>query len=290
MRTSHHLRETTFRPSSDTFMPLSATGTFLDNLPFVFGNARGAAAAGVAEVGAIIQLLTLRTIDGARVLEPGLGIPVADGGAPAERFVLDGDILAAATRSTLMDAGPEGARLQRELFGQHDGEPPRIELTGLISLQRRWGAASNGMASAGPVSCRIKPGVVLLGAVRVSSPDARSLALLFSALDRAATRGLPSAEHGRGPCQLDVLSIVGGALDPLPSAAALVQSYESRFLLHPATACAAEPWPHARFRLDGRSARRAASQIARLSPLDRATDFTGGPALPAHTSEGACTA
>lgn len=270
MPTRFQLRETTFRPTSaGTLGSLAATGTFLDRLP-VAAAAPGGALDGnrVEEVGAIIQLLTLRTVDGRRALEPELGITPAADQTPAERFVVDGTVLSDAARSTIMELGSEGEQLQHSLFGRDPDGRPRVELTDLVSLQRRWGAASNGMAAGTPVACRVRPGVVLLGALRIHSPDLRALALLFSALDRAATRGLPATDHRPGPCQLDVLSIVGGAAGALPTLASILQGYESRFLIHPVTTSAAEPWPRARFRLDGRHARSAASQIARLSPFE----------------------
>jgi hypothetical protein len=269
MPTRYKLRETTFRPSSTgTLTSLATTATFLDHLPFAAECPRVPSSIGVVEVGAIIQLLTLRTIDGKRALEPNLGITVAEGRAPAERFIIDGEVLSEATRSIIMGVGPEGEHLQRELFGDDSSGPPRVEITDLVSLQRRWGAASNGMAAGSPMPCRVKPGVVLLGALRIRCPDLRSLALLFSALDRAAARGLPCADERLGQCQLDVLSIVGGAASSVPSFASILQGYESRFLLNPITASVAEPWRRAPFRLDGRDARRAASQVARISPLE----------------------
>ncbi|HEX6600822.1 MAG TPA: hypothetical protein VF034_16020 [Gemmatimonadaceae bacterium] len=270
MSTRYHLRETTFRPRpAGTLTSLAATGTFLDRLPCSADADRTTPPPPeLAELGVIIQLLTLRTIDGRRALEPELGIIPAADQAPAERFLVDGSVLAQAVRSTILGLGSHGERLQRGLFGPDSRGLPRVEITDLISLQRRWGAASNGMAAGTPVPCRVRAGVVLLGALRIHAPDLRSLALLFSALDRAATRGLPGAEQRPGPCQLDVLSIVGGAGGDLPSPAAILQGYESRFLVHPVTTSVAEPWPRARLRLDGRHARSAASQVARLSPFE----------------------
>lgn len=277
MPTRNQLRETTFRPSSaDRLASLAATGTFLDRLPLAAGATRGASAPdGFGEVGAIIQLLTLRTIDGRRALEPELGITPAAEQAPAERFLVDGTVLAEAARATILGLWPDGERLQHTLFGRDPDGRPRVELTDLVSLQRRWGAASNGMAAGTPIPCRVRPGVVLLGALRIHTPDLRSLALLFSALDRAATRGLPGADQRHGPCQLDVLSIVGGAGGPLPTLASILQGYESRFLIYPVTTSADEPWPRSRFRLDGRHARSAASQIARLSPFETEQGLAG---------------
>jgi hypothetical protein len=113
----------------------------------------------------------------------------------------------------------------------------------------------------------LRPGVVLLGALRVRSPDLASLATLLAALDRAAASGLPTIDdRATGTCQLDVLAVLGGALDGLPTLASLVHGYENSFWASADIASSRLPWAAAQYRLDGRAARRAASLVARHLP------------------------
>ena len=267
------MRETTFRPPStrtctSRIASLAATGTFLDHLPCSADPEGGSTGRlGISDVGITIQLLTLRAIDGERALETELGLPVAPDTDPAERFLLSGSRLLEATRESILASGPDGVRLDEELFGSSDDRVARVESTELVSLQRRWGAAANGLASGTRTGCRIRAGVVLLGALSVRSANLHSLATLFTALDSAAARGLPAVGHGLGACQLDVLALVGGTLENLPSLASIVHGQENRL---PARAVAPSPhdsWGQVPYRLEGRDARRAASQIARVSPL-----------------------
>ena len=139
--------------------------------------------------------------------------------------------------------------------------------TGCGGFQRSapTGAAANGMAAGSRTASGIRPGVVLLGALCVRSADLASLGTLFTALDRAAAHGLPSFGHPPGACQLDVLAIVGGTLEQLPSVASIVQGQEHRSWAHAASP-AHDSWWQAPYQLAGRDARRAASRIARESP------------------------
>ena len=268
------MRETTFHPPShqmraSRLASLAATGTFLDHLPCTAQPASSSPTRlRTSDVGVTIQLLTLRAIDGQRALETKLGIPVVPGTDPAERFLLPGSRLVEATRESILASGPDGARLDEELFGSAGDVGPRVEISELVSLQRRWGAASNGMTPGTRTNCRIKPGVVLLGALRVRSANLTSLATLFAALDRAAAHGLPSIGHPLGACQLDVLALVGGTLDHLPSVSSIVHGQENRFWASATIAPEHASWARAPYRLEGRDARRAASQIARVSPLN----------------------
>jgi len=252
---------------------LAATGTFLDHLPCTPHTARDASARPHAsDIGITFQLLTLRAIDGERALEPTLDIPVAPGSDPAERFLLPGSRLLAATREIIVASGPDGQGQADEIFANADATRARVDITELVSLQRRWGAASNGLTVEDRRFCQIRPGVVLLGALLVRRASLDSLATLLAALDRAATRGLPSVGHSPGACQLDVLAVAGGTLGDLPGLASIVQSQGTGYPMGAATAHADDSWARAPYRLEGRDARRAASQLARMSPLNFHTD------------------
>jgi hypothetical protein len=269
------MRETIFRPAShplrtSRLASLAATGTFLDHLPCT-PRARRADSARrhVADIGITFQLLTLRAVDGERALEPRLSSPVSPGTDPAERFLLSGSRLLEATRETIISSGKDGRARAEALFANAAASCARDEITELVSLQRRWGAASNGLAVGDRTACRIRAGVVLLGALLMRSASLDSLATLFAALDSATARGLPSIAHSPGECQLDILAIAGGALDELPALTSIIHGQGTGCPAGAATVQEDDAWTRAPYRLEGRNARRAASQLARFSPLSR---------------------
>lgn len=244
----------------------TATRTFLDHLPWDAKTFGPAMPPRLPEVGFIIQLLVLRGCDGERALETELGIPVPPRTDPAERFLLSGKRLLEAARASFAAGAPHG--LESDLFRSVDGSAPRVEIGDFVSLQRRWSAASNAMRATTRTRCTLRPGVVLLGALRVRSPDLASLATLLGALDRTAADGLTATDEATtGVCQLDVLAVLGGVLDALPTPASLVHTYGNSVWTGTDTPSSAIPWAEARCRLDGRAARRAASLVTRHSPL-----------------------
>ena len=279
MTSPTHMRETTFHRAShqlrtSRLASLAATGTFLDHLPCTSRTAPDSPArCRASDIGITFQLLTLRAIDGERALEPKLGIPVPPGTDPAERFLLSGHRLLEATHEIIVAGGPDGKRRAEQLLPHADATRARVEITELISLQRRWGAASNGLAMGDRAACRIRPGVVLLGALLVRSASLSSLATLFAALDRAAAHGLPSVGHSRGACQFDVLSVAGGTLAELPGLTSLIRSQDMACPPSATAATAEDAWARAAYRLEGRDARRAASQLARMSSFNFQSDL-----------------
>lgn len=274
-----HMRETTDHPPSRQFRTnrlasLAATGTFLDHLPCTSRETLASPShVQASDIGVTFQLLTLRGIDGARALEPKLDIPVAPGTDPAERFLLSGTRLLDATCETIVAGGPDGEAQAAELFAHADVPRARVEITELVSLQRFWGSAANGLIPGDRTSCWIRPGVVLLGALLVRDASLGSLATLFWALDRAAANGLPSVGHSRGACQLDVLAVAGGSLGELPGLASIIHSQATSCPARDIAAHAGRAWAWAPYRLEGRDARRAASQLARVSPLSCFADL-----------------
>lgn len=270
------LRPTTRQIRTSRLASLAATGTFLDHLPCTSQSERDSSARPCAsDIGITFQLLTLRAIDGERALEPNLDIPVSPCTDPAERFLLAGRRLLDATREIIVAGGGAGHDRGEELFTSADPSSARVEITELVSLQRRWGAASNGLAVGDRRACRIRPGVVLLGALLLRSASLASLATLFAALDKAATRGLPSAGHSPGACQLDVLAVAGGALGELPGLASIIHSQGTGCPMGTATVHADDSWARAPYRLEGRDARRAASQLVRMSTLSFHAELPG---------------
>jgi len=247
---------------------LAATGTFLDHLPCTSRETlEWSARPQASDIGITFQLLTLRTIDGARALEPKLDIPVPPGTDPAERFLLSGSRLLDATREIIVQTAPDGHAHEREVFVGADSPAARVEITELVSLQRFWGAAANGLMPGDRTACRIRPGVVLLGALLVRAASLGALATLFWALDKASAHGMPSTAHSRGACQLDVLAVAGGGNGELPDLASIIHSQESGCPARDVAAHAGRSWAWAPYRLEGRDARRATSQLARMSPL-----------------------
>jgi hypothetical protein len=243
------------------------TKTFLDGLPWYHPGPWDDQPPGyVSEVGLLLQLLVLRPLRGERAAETLLGIAPSRDDRAGERYLFAGDRLLEATKARIQAAAEDADMLPVDLFSSGAARSARTVISDFVSSESHARLTpTDGPDFRAP--CIVPTGVALIGAVRLRWPTIMSLATLLASLDLAAMRGMDLAGQPASACQLDVLAIIGGRLEGLPTPAALVNDGESWLETLDTARDNSGAWSRAAHRLHGGAARRAAGFIARCSPM-----------------------
>jgi len=244
------------------------TKTFLDGLPWYHPGPWDDQPPGyVSEVGLLLQLLVLRPLKGERAAEPLLGIAPSREEPAGERYLFAGDRLLDATQAGILAASQDADMLPIDLFSSGGASGARTAISDFVSSHSHPRLTpTDGPDFRAP--CIVPTGVALIGAVRLRWPTIISLATLLASLDLAAMRGMDLARQPASACQLDVLAIIGGRLEGLPTAAALLEEDNSLLGTADSARDNSGAWSRAAHRLHGGAARRAAGFIARCSPIN----------------------